>query len=214
MWIGCKSRVRLYFCSKGNDQGTGRAGYYHLKCCKYMIHPLSFPSLSFLLEQTKLINQGLYTIFKLLGYLCSYSRRLAKKLCYECGGSIYFDERSALYFSGKSGGRSVHHDELYCGGHHWREFVSFSSFFFIAFHRESRTNDIDIGSVPYSVTKAAQLHLMKCLAATQGPKVRVNAVLPGLLLTEWVRHTHLSFSFPPKKANGSRKESMATSTVL
>jgi NAD(P)-dependent dehydrogenase (short-subunit alcohol dehydrogenase family) len=39
--------------------------------------------------------------------------------------------------------------------------------------------------MPYSVTKAAQLHLMKCLAATQGPKVRVNAVLPGLLLTEW-----------------------------
>lgn len=26
---------------------------------------------------------------------------------------------------------------------------------------------------------------MKNLAATQGPKVRVNAVLPGLLLTEW-----------------------------
>jgi NAD(P)-dependent dehydrogenase (short-subunit alcohol dehydrogenase family) len=40
-------------------------------------------------------------------------------------------------------------------------------------------------SMPYSVTKAAQLHLMKCLATTQGPKVRVNAVLPGLLLTEW-----------------------------
>ncbi|PQE27010.1 hypothetical protein CJF31_00011672 [Rutstroemia sp. NJR-2017a BVV2] len=39
--------------------------------------------------------------------------------------------------------------------------------------------------MPYSVTKAAQLHLMKCLAATQGPKVRVNAILPGLLLTEW-----------------------------
>ncbi|KAF7904965.1 uncharacterized protein EAF01_005487 [Botrytis porri] len=39
--------------------------------------------------------------------------------------------------------------------------------------------------MPYSVTKAAQLHLMKCLAATQGPKVRVNAVLPGLILTEW-----------------------------
>ncbi len=28
---------------------------------------------------------------------------------------------------------------------------------------------------------------MKCLASTQGPKVRVNAILPGLLLTEWVR---------------------------
>ena len=27
---------------------------------------------------------------------------------------------------------------------------------------------------------------MKCLASTQGPKVRVNAILPGLLLTEWV----------------------------
>jgi len=40
--------------------------------------------------------------------------------------------------------------------------------------------------MPYSVTKAAQLHLMHCLSATQGPKVRVNAVLPGLLLTEWV----------------------------
>jgi len=39
--------------------------------------------------------------------------------------------------------------------------------------------------MPYCVTKAAQLHLMRCLASTQGPKVRVNAVLPGLLLTEW-----------------------------
>ena len=27
---------------------------------------------------------------------------------------------------------------------------------------------------------------MKCLAQSQGEKVRVNAVLPGLLLTEWV----------------------------
>ncbi|KAI7548552.1 hypothetical protein KC343_g18403, partial [Hortaea werneckii] len=40
-------------------------------------------------------------------------------------------------------------------------------------------------SMAYSVTKAAQLHLMKCLANTQGSKVRVNAVLPGLLLTDW-----------------------------
>lgn len=39
--------------------------------------------------------------------------------------------------------------------------------------------------MPYSVTKAAQQHLMKCMASTQGAKVRVNAVLPGLLLTEW-----------------------------
>lgn len=41
-------------------------------------------------------------------------------------------------------------------------------------------------SMPYSVSKAAQLHLMRCLASTQGPKVRVNAVLPGFLRTEWV----------------------------
>ncbi|KAL3472779.1 hypothetical protein BJX99DRAFT_209053 [Aspergillus californicus] len=40
-------------------------------------------------------------------------------------------------------------------------------------------------SLPYSVTKAAGLHLVKCLAQTQGNKVRANAVLPGLLLTEW-----------------------------
>ncbi len=40
--------------------------------------------------------------------------------------------------------------------------------------------------MPYSVTKAAGLHLMKCIATTQGPKVRINAVLPGLLLTDWV----------------------------
>ncbi|PMD25213.1 short-chain dehydrogenase/reductase-like protein sdr [Hyaloscypha hepaticicola] len=40
-------------------------------------------------------------------------------------------------------------------------------------------------SMPYSVTKAAQLHLMRCLASTQGPKIRVNAVLPGFLRTEW-----------------------------
>lgn len=40
-------------------------------------------------------------------------------------------------------------------------------------------------SMAYSVTKAAGLHLMKCLAQTQGPRVRVNSVIPGLLLTEW-----------------------------
>ena len=40
-------------------------------------------------------------------------------------------------------------------------------------------------SMAYSVTKAAQVHMMKCLANTQGEKVRINAVLPGLLLTDW-----------------------------
>jgi NAD(P)-dependent dehydrogenase (short-subunit alcohol dehydrogenase family) len=41
-------------------------------------------------------------------------------------------------------------------------------------------------SVGYSVTKAAALHLMKSLASSSGPKLRINAILPGLLLTEWV----------------------------
>ena len=40
-------------------------------------------------------------------------------------------------------------------------------------------------SMPYSVTKAAQIHMMKCVAKSQGPKLRINAVLPGLLLTDW-----------------------------
>jgi NAD(P)-dependent dehydrogenase (short-subunit alcohol dehydrogenase family) len=35
-------------------------------------------------------------------------------------------------------------------------------------------------SVAYSVTKAAGPHLMKNFAFSQGPKIRVNAVLPGL----------------------------------
>ena len=40
-------------------------------------------------------------------------------------------------------------------------------------------------SLPYAVSKAAALRMMKAFAATQGPKVRCNAVLPGLMLTEW-----------------------------
>ncbi|KAK4575184.1 hypothetical protein LTR86_001036 [Recurvomyces mirabilis] len=40
-------------------------------------------------------------------------------------------------------------------------------------------------SMAYSVTKAAQVHLMKCLAKVCGEKARINAVLPGLLLTDW-----------------------------
>ena len=35
----------------------------------------------------------------------------------------------------------------------------------------------------YSVTKAAQIHLVKALAMTTGSKIRVNSVSPGILLT-------------------------------
>ncbi|KAK3074068.1 hypothetical protein LTR53_003780 [Teratosphaeriaceae sp. CCFEE 6253] len=40
-------------------------------------------------------------------------------------------------------------------------------------------------SLPYSVTKAAAIHLSKALAVICSPKIRVNSVSPGLLLTEW-----------------------------
>ncbi|KAI9705211.1 MAG: hypothetical protein M1820_005358 [Bogoriella megaspora] len=39
-------------------------------------------------------------------------------------------------------------------------------------------------SLAYSVHRAAQLQLTQCLAQTHGPKVRVNAVCPGLVDTD------------------------------
>jgi len=41
-------------------------------------------------------------------------------------------------------------------------------------------------SLPYAVTKAAQIHLAKSLAVICAPTgIRVNSVSPGLMLTEW-----------------------------
>ncbi|KIV96406.1 hypothetical protein PV10_00278 [Exophiala mesophila] len=40
-------------------------------------------------------------------------------------------------------------------------------------------------SLPYAVTKAAEIHLTKGLAMISGPKVRCNSVSPGLMMTEW-----------------------------
>lgn len=40
-------------------------------------------------------------------------------------------------------------------------------------------------SLPYSVTKAAEIHLMKGLAMICGKSVRCNSVSPGLMMTEW-----------------------------
>jgi len=41
-------------------------------------------------------------------------------------------------------------------------------------------------SIPYAVSKAALIHLTRCLAVALAPDVRVNCVAPGLLMTRWV----------------------------
>lgn len=41
-------------------------------------------------------------------------------------------------------------------------------------------------SLPYSVSKAALIHLTQCLAVALAPDIRVNTVAPGLLETRWV----------------------------
>lgn len=53
----------------------------------------------------------------------------------------------------------------------------------------------------YSVTKAAQLHLVKALAKISGPAIRVNSVSPGILLTEWGKR------FPSEKLDAAKSKS-------
>jgi 3-oxoacyl-[acyl-carrier protein] reductase len=40
-------------------------------------------------------------------------------------------------------------------------------------------------SIAYSVSKAAGIHVTKCLAVALAPDIFVNAIAPGLLLTRW-----------------------------
>lgn len=53
-------------------------------------------------------------------------------------------------------------------------------------------------SLPYAVTKAAAIHLSKSLAVIAAPKIRVNSVSPGLLLTEW------GMKFPEEKREAAK----------
>ena len=53
-------------------------------------------------------------------------------------------------------------------------------------------------SLPYAVTKAAAIHLSKALAVICSPKIRVNSVSPGLLLTEW------GMKFPEEKREAAK----------
>ncbi|CAD1810716.1 short chain dehydrogenase family protein [Candida parapsilosis] len=56
-------------------------------------------------------------------------------------------------------------------------------------------------SIPYAVSKAGLIHLIKFLAKTQGPKIRLHAVCPGLLLTEWGK------KFPQDKIDVAKSRS-------
>ena len=56
-------------------------------------------------------------------------------------------------------------------------------------------------SLPYSVTKAALIHLTKGLAVICAPKIRINSVSPGLMLTEW------GMKFPKEKIEKSTQNS-------
>ena len=42
-------------------------------------------------------------------------------------------------------------------------------------------------SIPYAVSKAGLHHMTRLLAATLGPRIRVNAVAPGLVDTPWTQ---------------------------
>jgi 3-oxoacyl-[acyl-carrier protein] reductase len=43
-------------------------------------------------------------------------------------------------------------------------------------------------SMAYAVSKAAAIHLTRCLALALAPDVRVNSVAPGLVITRWWAH--------------------------
>jgi len=60
-------------------------------------------------------------------------------------------------------------------------------------------------SLPYSVTKAALIHLSKGLATICGPNIRVNSISPGLMMTEW------GAKFPEAKVKAATQRSVLKS---
>ncbi|KAK5449681.1 hypothetical protein LTS15_008756 [Exophiala xenobiotica] len=62
-------------------------------------------------------------------------------------------------------------------------------------------------SLPYSVTKAAEIHLTKGLAIICGKKIRCNSVSPGLMMTEWGN------KFPETKVKATTEKSALKSTA-
>jgi 3-oxoacyl-[acyl-carrier protein] reductase len=61
-------------------------------------------------------------------------------------------------------------------------------------------------SMAYAVSKAAVIHLTKCMAFALAPEIRVNAVAPGLVATRWWGHLseeqlrQMRASFPLQRA--------------
>lgn len=61
-------------------------------------------------------------------------------------------------------------------------------------------------SMAYAVSKAAAIHLTKCLAFALAPEIRVNAVAPALVVTRWWGHAseeelnQIRASFPLKRS--------------
>jgi len=54
------------------------------------------------------------------------------------------------------------------------------------------------GTAVYSASKAAVIMLTKCLGFELGPKIRVNAICPGVIKTEMTRHI---WTEPERAAN-------------
>jgi 3-oxoacyl-[acyl-carrier protein] reductase len=61
-------------------------------------------------------------------------------------------------------------------------------------------------SIAYSVSKAAGIHLTKCLAVALGPEIAVNAVAPGMLLTRWHENTSAEQIESARKSAVLKKE--------
>ncbi|KAK4235272.1 hypothetical protein C8A03DRAFT_17973 [Achaetomium macrosporum] len=55
-------------------------------------------------------------------------------------------------------------------------------------------------SLPYAVTKAARIHLVKSLAVIAAPAIRVNCISPGVLLADW------ELSFAPERLEAVKEQ--------
>ncbi|MCC6176379.1 MAG: glucose 1-dehydrogenase [Chloroflexi bacterium] len=67
-------------------------------------------------------------------------------------------------------------------------------------------------SMAYAVSKAAMIHLTKCLALALSPEIRVNAVAPGLVVTRWWNHADEQF-LAARRADAPLKRSVAPEEV-